>query len=44
VSASLGRNVEGQLALEWARVDGRAFLGLVVPGWMAYVLVGRPRP
>jgi hypothetical protein len=44
MSVYLGRNVEGKLALEWGRVDGRLFLGLVVPGLMAYVLVGRARP
>jgi hypothetical protein len=43
MSLSLGRNLERKLALEWGRVDGRAFLGLVVPGSMAYTLVGRAR-
>jgi hypothetical protein len=43
MSLYLGRNIERKPTLEWGWVDGRAFLGLVVPGWMAYVLVGRAR-
>jgi hypothetical protein len=45
VSVCVGRNVEGRMALEWGRADGRPFLGVpLFGGRMGYVLVGSPRP